>query len=98
MWLDGEDCDKALWHANAILKLSKLKTVLRPTQASENTRSEKKKERPPEAPHVPISICVATLTVWAQSICQKPANLATGLSALDSGISILTYLRVGSAK
>ena len=98
-WLKGEDSAKALWHANVILTLSKSKTVLRTDHVSdEPTTSAKRKPCLPEAPHVPISIYVATLTVWANSVCQEPADLSTGQFALESGISILTCLSVRTAQ
>lgn len=98
-WQRGEDCPKALWHANAILQLAKSKTVLSSDHGQKEAVLPSRKQMGlSEAAHLPISVYVATLTIWAQSVCQEPPNYSATQSALESGIAILSCLTVRAAK
>lgn len=99
IWTHGQECEKAIWHANVMLALAKRLTVLKGVKADRRSSELSVGEDVlSEAPHVPIGIYVGALTIWAYEVCKESPDFGRAQSTLESGIHILAYLHVRIAR
>lgn len=107
---NGSGWQQATWHAEAIIRQARAHTfrasdhhgndrldVNNPSATAEQQRQRKQQPHLIEAPHVALSIYIATLIIWAAATCQDPPDLACIRSSIDTGIYVLSWLNIRTA-
>ena len=98
-WRDGDECDRALWHANELIRASYgLDNRRRSPDDDEESRSARTGEGFIEAPHIPFCIYLATLTLWAAAMVEQRPDITSAKAHLENGVHILGYLKVRIAQ
>jgi hypothetical protein len=98
-WRDGDNCDRALWHANELVRAAEgLSSRQRSPDDEEESRSARAGKGFIEAPHIPFCIYLATLTLWAAAMVEEKPDVASAKVHLESGVHILGYLKVRIAQ
>jgi hypothetical protein len=94
-WRDSDDCDRALWHANELIKVAEniQRRSKSPQDGGESTATLAV-ESFIEAPHIPFCIYLASLTLWAESMARQKPALDSATAHLESGVRILDHLKV----
>lgn len=110
--LATEDCQAAIWHSEQIVRLAKRLTnsppenasgkicqTLRPSEHSSNPSSDSKRNTAdPEPPHIAFCIYLAHLMLWSAALVRLPSDTEALNAQLDTGIYILSHLKVRVAK
>lgn len=98
-WRDGDDCDRALWHASElILAAEGLNSCRISPDDDEESRSARMGDGFVEAPHIPFCIYLATSTLWAAAMIGQKPDLTLAKAHLESGVHLLGYLKVRIAQ
>jgi hypothetical protein len=98
-WRGGDDCDRARWHANELIRAAEGLSSRQGSQdEEEECISARVGEGFIEAPHIPFCIYLATLTLWAAAMVEQNPSIASAEVHLESGVRILGYLKVRIAQ
>ena len=95
-WRQGQDAVKAMFHANAVLRLGQSLTVLETTQAAAGTSTRRADFV--EGTHMAACVYVAALTLWAAAFCQEGPHHPSNWSSVKTGIQVLWWMDVRAAR
>ena len=95
-WRKGQDAVKAIFHANAVLRLGQSLTILDTTQ--EATGINTRRTESLEGTHMAACVYVAALTLWAAGFCQEGPHHPSTWSSIKTGIQVLWWMNVRAAR